>query len=166
MRVRSQNVKSLISDLSDRLQAEVPSEVRDTSYRDEETSKATEKKENLDVDTAKHSSTLVSRSFTLDGEISTLQSELDALSKWPLQMDTMRADEGHISAKAKADLTGEITAGKFHHETEDLSNVDSKGLNYQNCEVLFHVNKQSPTLLVVCTSSGMTLTPELTTRVA
>ena len=27
---------------------------------------------------------------------------------------------------------------------DDLSNVDSKGLNYQNCEVLFHVNKQSP----------------------
>ena len=25
-----------------------------------------------------------------------------------------------------------------------MSNVDSKGLNYQNCEVLFHVNKQSP----------------------
>ena len=75
-------------------------------------------------------------------------------------MDIMRADEGHISAKANADLTGEITAaGKFHHETvvrgvvqnigidffiDDLSNVDSKGSNYPNCEVLFHVNKQSP----------------------
>ena len=25
-----------------------------------------------------------------------------------------------------------------------MSSVDSKGLNYQDCEVLFHVNKQSP----------------------
>ena len=74
-------------------------------------------------------------------------------------MDTVRADEGHISAKAKADFTGEITAAeKFHHETvvrgvqnigvdfliDDLSSVDSKGLNYQNCDSLFHINKQSP----------------------
>ena len=27
---------------------------------------------------------------------------------------------------------------------DDLRNVDSKGLNYQDCEVLFHVNKQRP----------------------
>ena len=54
---------------------------------------------------------------------------------------------------------GEITvAGKLHHETvvrgvmpnigfesliDDLSSVDSKGLKYQDCEVLFRVNKQS-----------------------
>ena len=75
-------------------------------------------------------------------------------------MDTMRADEGHISAKAKADLTGEITAGKFHHETvvrgvvqnigidlfiDDLSNVDSKGLNYQNWEYCFTSTNRAPT---------------------
>ena len=204
-------MKCSISDLSDRLQAEVPSEVRDTSYRDERMSKATEKKENLEADVANmkfdagagedpfmkvkglvtglisrlrdesssqgnqkaycdeemskltekedlkadtgmHSSkleTAMFRSTTLNGEISALQSELDALSKWPLQMDTMRADEGHISAKAKADLTGEITAaGKVHHETvvrgvvqnlgidsfiNDLSSVDSKRSNYQEC---------------------------------
>ena len=56
-------------------------------------------------------------------------------------------------------VTGEITvAGKTKHETivrgvmpnigfesliDDLSSVDSKGLNYQDCEVLFRVNKQS-----------------------
>ena len=27
---------------------------------------------------------------------------------------------------------------------DDLSSADSKGLSYQDCEVLFHVNKQSP----------------------
>ena len=55
---------------------------------------------------------------------------------------------------------GEITvAVKFHRETvvrgvvpnigidpfiDDLSDTDSKGLIYKDCEVLFHVNKQSP----------------------
>ena len=54
--------------------------------------------------------------------------------------------------------TGEITvAGKTNHETivrgiarnigidsfiDDLSKVDNKGFHYQDCEVLFHVNKQ------------------------
>ena len=48
-----------------------PFQVRNTSYRDEVTSQATEKKEDLEADTAKHSSVLetaVSRS-TLDGEV-------------------------------------------------------------------------------------------------
>ena len=56
-------------------------------------------------------------------------------------------------------VTGEITvAGKTNHETivrgivpnigfesliDDLSSVDNKRLNYQDCEVLFRVNKQS-----------------------
>ena len=55
-----------------RLQAEAPFQVRNTSYLDEVTSQATEKKEDLKADTAKHSSVLetaISRS-TLDGEIS------------------------------------------------------------------------------------------------
>ena len=55
-----------------RLQAEAPFEVRNTSYRDEVTSQVTDKKEDLEADTAKHSSVLetaVSRS-TLDGEVS------------------------------------------------------------------------------------------------
>ena len=66
------DVKGLISDLLNRLQAEAPFQVRNKSYRDEVTSQATEKKEDLEADTAKHSSVLetaVSRS-TLDGEVS------------------------------------------------------------------------------------------------
>ena len=31
----------------------------------------------------------------------------------------------------------------FESLIDDLSSVDSKGLNYQDCEVLFRVNKQS-----------------------
>ena len=56
----------------------------------------------------------------LDGELSPLQSELDALLKRQLQMDTMRADERQISAKAKADLERGIA---------------------EDCEVLFLINK-------------------------
>ena len=80
-------VKGLITRLINRLQTEMSH----MSHCDEETSMAAEK-EDLDADTAKHSSTLVSRSITLDGEISTLQSELSALSSRQLQTDTMRAD--------------------------------------------------------------------------
>ena len=33
---------------------------------------------------------------------------------------------------------------RFDYFIDDFSSVDSKGLNYQDFEVLFHVNKQSP----------------------
>ena len=69
-------VKDLIMDFR-RLQAEASSETNQKSHCDEETSKATEMKEHLGADVAKHSSKLeaaVARSIVLDGEISTLQS--------------------------------------------------------------------------------------------
>ena len=70
-------VKDLITDLISRLQAEASSETNQKSYCDEEMSKATEKREDLETDVAKHSSKLeaaVARSIDLDGEISALQS--------------------------------------------------------------------------------------------
>ena len=66
-----------------RLQAEAPFQVRNTSYLDEVTSQTTEKKEDLEADTAKHSSVLeaaVSRS-TLDDEV---------LSRDRIQQRTMK----------------------------------------------------------------------------
>ena len=113
-------MKSLISDLISKLQTNAPSGY--TSDRDEGTSKATEK-EDLEADTAMH--------------------------PYKVARDTCTKDNMVIAA-------GEITvAGKFHRETvvrdirigssiDDLSSVDSKGLIYQDCEVLFHVNEQSP----------------------
>ena len=65
-------VKGLITCLINRLQVEAPSEMNNTSYRDEGTSQATKMKDDLEADTAKHSSileTAVSRS-SLDGEVS------------------------------------------------------------------------------------------------
>ena len=73
----SVKVKDLITDSISRLQAEASSETNQKSYCDEEMSKATEKREDLEADVAKHSSKLeaaVARSIDLDGEISTLQS--------------------------------------------------------------------------------------------
>ena len=53
----------------------------------------TAEKEDLDADTAKQLiRTCCPKSTTLVGEISTLQSELSALSHRQLQTDTMRAD--------------------------------------------------------------------------
>ena len=83
-------VKDLITDLISRLHAEASSETNQKSYCEEETSKATEKKEDLDADVAKHSSQLeaaVVRSIVLGGEISALQSELVVLLNRQLQMD-------------------------------------------------------------------------------
>ena len=65
-------VKDLITDLISRLQAEASSETNQKSYCSEEVSKATEKREDLEADVAKHSSKLeaaVARSIDLDGEI-------------------------------------------------------------------------------------------------
>ena len=70
-------------------------------------SEATEKKEDLEADVAKHSSKLeaaVARSTVLDGEISALQSELSVLLNRQLQMDIMCAVERYILAKVTADL--------------------------------------------------------------
>ena len=65
-------VKDLITDLISRVQAEASSETNQKSYCDEEMLKTTEKREDLEVDVAKHSSRLeaaVARSIDLDGEI-------------------------------------------------------------------------------------------------
>ena len=65
-------VKDLVTDLISRLQAEASSETNQKSYCSEEMSKATEKREDLEADVAKHSSRLeaaVARSIELDGEI-------------------------------------------------------------------------------------------------
>ena len=68
-------VKGLITELINRLQAEASSEATHKSYCDEEMSKTTEKKQDLESEVAKHSSKLeraVSKSTILDGEIAAL----------------------------------------------------------------------------------------------
>ena len=64
-------------------------------------------KEDPEAVVSKHSSkveTAVPRYTTLDGEISTLQSELGVLSQRQMQLGTMRPDERKIFERVKADL--------------------------------------------------------------
>ena len=59
--------------------------------------------EDLVANAAKHCSKLepvAARSVIFNVDISTLQSELGALSKKQLQMDTVRADERNFATKA------------------------------------------------------------------
>ena len=112
-------MKSLITDLINRLQAEASSETNQKSYCDEEMSKATEK-EDVEADVAKHSSKLeaaVARSVALDGEISALQSDLGVLSNRQLHMDIMCAVERYILAKVKADFEQGISGVQKALET-------------------------------------------------
>ena len=100
-------VKDLITELTKRQQAEISSEATHTWYCDAELSETTEKKQDLESVVEKHSSKLeavVAKSNILDGEISALEAELGALSRSQLQMDTMRAEERKIFAKAKEDF--------------------------------------------------------------
>ena len=86
----------------------------------EETSNATEKRDDLEADTAKCSSSLetaVSRTSVLDSEISAPQSELGILSNRQLQMDTTCAVERYILAKVKADVEQGISGVQKALET-------------------------------------------------
>ena len=117
-------VKGLITCLFNRLQAEAPSEVSYMSCRDEGTSKATEKKEDLDVDDAKHSSKLEA---AVDGENSTLQL-LGIFLDQQLQMDTTRADERDQDCEALCRINKQSPniAGGVHVDENDLD--DDAGL--------------------------------------
>ena len=94
-------MKGLITCLINRLQAEAPSEVSHVSHRDEWTSKATEKKEDLEADIAKQSSvelnpfkreTAISSSNGMDGDVAELHADLgDRLHQ--LNIDPMRVVE-------------------------------------------------------------------------
>ena len=64
----------------------------------EGTSKATVKKEGFEADDAKRSSKLEA---AVDGETSTLQSELGVFSERQLQMDTTRADERYQDCEVR-----------------------------------------------------------------
>jgi len=62
--------------------------------------------------------------------------------------DNMVMVAGEITVAGKIDyetvVRGVVKNIGFDSFTDDLSSVDSKGLNYQDCEVLVRINKQSP----------------------
>jgi len=62
--------------------------------------------------------------------------------------DNMVMVAGEITTQAKIDYEQVVRAVVkkigFDSYVDDLSSVDSKGLSFQNCEVLVRINKQSP----------------------
>jgi len=62
--------------------------------------------------------------------------------------DNMVMVAGEITVAGKIDydtvVRGVVKNIGFDSFVDDLSSVDSKGLNYQDCEVLVRINKQSP----------------------
>ena len=139
----------------------------DKPYCDEETSTAAEK-EDLEDDIAKHSSlreTVVPITESVnEGHPDKICDQFsDAAPDACLTCDTKYKVSCDTCAKNNmVKAAGEITvAGKCHHETvvrnvvpnigldsfmDDLNSADSKRLTCKDCEVLFHVNKQSPRL--------------------
>jgi len=100
-------VKSLITELIDRLEKEAGSEATQKAYCDEQMAKTAEKKAELDSDIAKLTTKIdiaVARSAQLKEEVATLQSELAALAKSQAEMDSTRIDEHAAFVQAKADL--------------------------------------------------------------
>ena len=159
-------VNDLIMDFS-RLQAEASSETNQKSHCDEETSMAAEK-EDLEDDTAKHSSPL---------ETAVPDACLSCDTKCKVANETCVKDNMFM-------ITGEFTvAGKLHRETDvrgivrnigidsfidDLNRVDNKGLHHQDCEVLFHVSKQRADIAESLTSARtilMTVLREITVSI-
>ena len=110
-------VKDLITNLISRLQAEASSETNQKSSCDEEISKATEKREDLETDVAKHSSKLeaaVARSIELDGEISALQSVQHVVNT--VEVETPRIIKEAIRGKKS------VIREKIHQVTEHIRN--------------------------------------------
>merc|ERR1712151_1050951 len=62
--------------------------------------------------------------------------------------DNMVMVAGEITTQAKMDyektVRGVVAQIGFDSYVDDLSSVDSKGLSDKTCEVLIHINKQSP----------------------
>merc|ERR1711874_110155 len=62
--------------------------------------------------------------------------------------DNMVMVAGEITTSAKVDyeqvVRGVVQKIGFNSYVDDLSSVDSKGLDYKSCEVLVRINKQSP----------------------
>ena len=136
-------VKGLITRLINRLQTEISH----VSYCDEETSMAAEKEE-ADPESANEG-----HPDKICDQISdvVLDACLTCDTRCKVACETCMKDNMFMVA-------GGITVvGEFVHETvvrgvaqiigidsfiDDSSRVDNKGLHYQDCEVLFHVNKQ------------------------
>jgi len=100
-------VKDLIADMISKLETEAKSETSEKAYCDEELSKSTAKKEELNNEIAKLGSKMdraAAASAELKSEVKELQAELAKLAKSQAEMDTMRREQKGEYVKAKKDL--------------------------------------------------------------
>ena len=135
-------VKDLITDLISRVEAEASSETNQKSYCDEETLKATQKRENLDADVVKHSSKLeaaVARSIDLDGEISALQSVQHVVNT--VEVETPRIIKEAVRGK-------KVIREKINQVTEHIRNQQIQFSNKVD-DMPVPVQRQNPMVQTV-----------------
>jgi hypothetical protein len=100
-------VKSLITDMISKLEAEAKSEATEKAYCDEELAKTEAKKSELESTISKLTSKIdlaAAKSAGLKEDVKTLQAELATLSREQAEMDSIRAEEKAAYDTAKADL--------------------------------------------------------------
>jgi hypothetical protein len=100
-------VKSLITDMISKLEAEAKSEATEKAYCDEELAKTEAKKSELESTISKLTSKIdlaAAKSAGLKEDVKTLQAELATLSKEQAEMDSIRAEEKAAYDTAKAEL--------------------------------------------------------------
>merc|ERR1719310_2722490 len=105
-------VKSLITDMISKLEAEAKSEATEKAYCDEELAKTKAKKDELDYEISKLTSKIdiaAAKSAGLKEDVKELQAELAKISKQQAEMDRIRAEEKSVYDTAKAELEAGIS---------------------------------------------------------
>merc|ERR1719506_2613022 len=100
-------VKSLITDMISKLEAEAKSEATEKAYCDEELAKTESKKSELESEISKLTSKIdlaAAKSAELKADVKTLQAELATLAKEQAEMDSIRAEEKAAYDTARAEL--------------------------------------------------------------
>jgi len=121
-------IKGLIQDMIAKLEKEAAEEATEKAYCDEEMSKTTAKKEELEADLSKLTTQIdqaVSRSTELKEEVSALQAELAAMAKEQADYDKVRQEDHAVYLEQKADL--ELALGGMRKALDVLREYYAKG---------------------------------------
>merc|ERR1719181_487935 len=98
-------IKGLIQDMISKLEQEAAEEATEKAYCDEEMSKTTAKKEELEADLSKLTTNIdqaVATSTALKEEVSALQGELAAMAKEQADYDKVRQEDHAVYLTQKA----------------------------------------------------------------
>jgi len=121
-------IKGLIQDMIAKLEAEAAEEATEKAYCDEEMSKTTAKKEELEADLSKLTTKIdqsVAASTELKEEVNALQGELAAMAKEQADYDKVRQEDHDVYLKQKADL--ELALGGMRKALDVLRQYYAKG---------------------------------------